>query len=144
MCDVCGKHPAIDNSQREPYHKNKDGLYFVGLIRKYNQNGVRTIEADLCKKCETAFFEKYNGIGQNSAVLIKALQSIANNKCCDTCQEAALVAKKALSTLPFTPCPNCGGMGMPVKKGVLYCDECDREYGEHNSTKVSTDEKVNE
>ena len=30
-------------------------------------------------------------------IYAEALQSIANNSCCDKCQEAALVAKKALA-----------------------------------------------
>lgn len=29
--------------------------------------------------------------------LIRALRSIANNTCCDTCREAALVAREALT-----------------------------------------------
>lgn len=36
-----------------------------------------------------------------------ALESIEANTCCDKCQEAALVARLALSP-PTVPCPNCG------------------------------------
>jgi hypothetical protein len=35
--------------------------------------------------------------------LRSALQSIADNTCCDGCQEAALVAKRALRTAKETP-----------------------------------------
>lgn len=34
-------------------------------------------------------------------ILLKALQSISKNTCCDQCQEAALVARKALSDAGF-------------------------------------------
>lgn len=34
-------------------------------------------------------------------ILLKALQSISKNTCCDRCQEAALVARKALSDAGF-------------------------------------------
>lgn len=50
----------------------------------------------LCNSTEEHQAKVIQALESRNAKLMEALESIANNTCCDKCQEAALVAKEAL------------------------------------------------
>jgi hypothetical protein len=61
---------------------------------------VAEAEADALKAInrQIALVKERDALSAQVAALIAALHSIARNRCCDRCQEAALVAQAALRT----------------------------------------------
>lgn len=66
--------------------------------------------------------------------LIDALKSIAANTCCDTCQEAKLVAQEVLAALELPrleTCPKCGGIAdnghdRELPPNPYLCSKCEQ------------------
>lgn len=99
------------------------------------QLGDIDFRVDVCKYSarlgfEAAYALRTPDINQ----LVEALKSIAANTCCDTCQEAKLVAQSALSALEqprLETCPKCGGVAdnghdRELPPNPYLCSKCEQ------------------
>lgn len=75
-------------------HENVDSGPFLGLMDARHSVVLASDYAALEARCATLLADVNQDEGYER--LKAALQSIASNTCCDKCQEAALVARRAL------------------------------------------------
>jgi hypothetical protein len=131
--------PGLKEVERLDGHCEESFRYEIQddehLVAFYEDNHRKPMRAKFNAELYAHATEDIKTLLKAVDVLTEALESISKNGCCETCQEARLVALRALANLEKLSNPTCKDCGVPTQPGAgsARCQGCwdDRcGYGE--------------